>query len=53
MNLLDLEMLNPGLSALWEEEKRRREKLNIKTPLEVEDEGGLFSFISTFKLSQV
>lgn len=33
-------MLNPGLSALWEEEKRRRDSLNIKTPLDVVDDEG-------------
>jgi hypothetical protein len=30
-------MLNPGMSALWEEEKRRREYLGIAEPLEKPD----------------
>jgi len=30
-------MLNPGLSALWEEEKRRREFLSMNVPMEVAD----------------
>lgn len=30
-------MLNPGLSALWEEEKKRREYLNITKPMETPD----------------
>ena len=30
-------MLNPGLSALWEEEKNRRSERNIATPLETPD----------------
>ena len=34
-------MLNPGMSALWEEEKKRRELLNIETPLENPDLEGL------------
>ena len=30
-------MLNPGLSALWEEEKKRRKEISILTPLEMPD----------------
>ena len=30
-------MLNPGLSALWEEEKKRREHLSITKPMETPD----------------
>lgn len=43
-------MLNPGLSALWEEEQARREFLNIKTPLETPDNEGKVSgrFTSIF-----
>jgi len=30
-------MLNPGLSALWQEETSRRAQMNIKKPLETPD----------------
>jgi len=30
-------MLNPGLSALWEEEKKRREYFNLNVPMETPD----------------
>ncbi len=30
-------MLNPGLSALWEEEAARRKELGISIPLETPD----------------
>lgn len=33
-------MLNPGMSALWEEEKKRRDLLNIDIPLEPIDSEG-------------
>ena len=30
-------MLNPGLSALWEEESKRRKQQGIEAPLETPD----------------
>jgi hypothetical protein len=37
-------MLNPGLSALWQEEEKRRKELNNSAPLETPDLDGIFSF---------
>ena len=38
-------MLNPGLSALWEEEQKRRKELNIFIPLETPDLEGKKSLL--------
>lgn len=36
-------MLNPGMSALWEEEKKRRQLYNISLALENPDLEGIFT----------
>lgn len=54
IRFLDGKMLNPGLNALWEEEKRRRASLNIKTSLDlVDDEGFKLALIIIFLLKKL
>lgn len=48
---LDGFMLNPGLSAIWSEEDKRRKELEIKVPLQAADEPGKLDVSSSFILT--